>query len=85
LPADIKGRNVLTYLLKGPLEKSGVNREELIQFFLLLAKGRLSRNELVGAVTGQADNPVSQRTIAGRTSYQHATDTNTTYATPRKR
>ena len=58
LPADIKGRNALTYLLKGPLEKSGVNREELIQFFLLLAKGRLSRNELVGAATGQADSPV---------------------------
>ncbi len=62
LPADIKGRNALAYLLKGRLGKNGTNREELIQFFLLLAKGRLSRNDLMGAVTGQAEMTAQQTT-----------------------
>jgi len=42
LPADIKGRNVLTYLLKGPLEKSRGQSRGVIQFFLLLAKAAVT-------------------------------------------
>ncbi|MBI5437148.1 MAG: hypothetical protein HY937_08605 [Nitrosomonadales bacterium] len=60
LPADTKERNVLAYLLKGRLGKSGVNREELLQFYLLLGKGRLSRSDLMGVITGQAGTPVMQ-------------------------
>src|SRR5574340_1595920 len=55
LPADIKERNALDFLLKGRLGRSGANREELLQFYLLLGKGRLSRNNLMDVLTGQAE------------------------------
>jgi len=58
LPADIKERNALNFLLKGRLGGSAANREELLQFYLLLSKGRLSRNDLMNVLTGQADIPV---------------------------
>lgn len=60
LPADIKERNALDFLLKGRLGRSGANREELLQFYLLLSKGRISRNDLMGVLTGQADIPAMQ-------------------------
>lgn len=55
LPADINERNALAYLLNGQLGGSGTNREELFQFYLLLGKGRLSRNDLMSVLTGQVD------------------------------
>src|SRR5574340_18266 len=58
LPADIKERNALAYLLKGRLGRSGANREELLQLYLLLGKGRLTRNDLMDVVNGQSDIPV---------------------------
>jgi class 3 adenylate cyclase/DNA-binding transcriptional MerR regulator len=58
LPADIKERNALAYLLKGQLGRSGANREELLQFYLLLGKGRLSRNDLMDVLSGHAGAPV---------------------------
>lgn len=61
LPADIKERNALTYLLKGRLGREGGNREELLQFYLLLGKGRFSRNDLMNILTGQADATPKQR------------------------
>lgn len=61
LPADIKERNALTYLLKGRLGREGANREELLQFYLLLGKGRFSRNDLMNILTGQADATPKQR------------------------
>ncbi|MBY0575196.1 MAG: hypothetical protein K2P67_01160 [Gallionellaceae bacterium] len=60
LPADIKNHNALVYLLKGRLGKNITNREELIQFHLRLCKGRLSRNDLMGVLTGQADTQPMQ-------------------------
>lgn len=57
LPADIKERNALDFLLKGRLGRSGANREELLQLYLLLGKGRLSRNNLMDVLTGKADLP----------------------------
>jgi class 3 adenylate cyclase/DNA-binding transcriptional MerR regulator len=60
LPADIKERNALDFLLKGRLGRSGANREELLQFYLLLGKGRLSRNGLMDVLTGKSDIPVMQ-------------------------
>jgi adenylate cyclase len=61
LPADIKERNALTYLLKGRLGREGANREELLQFYLLLGKGRFSRNDLMNILTGRADATPRQR------------------------
>jgi len=61
LPADIKERNALSYLLKGRLGRDGANREELLQFYLLLGKGRFSRNDLLNVLTGQADVTPKQR------------------------
>jgi adenylate cyclase len=55
LPADIKDRNALSYLLKGRLGRNGSNREELLQFYLLLGKGRYSRNDLMNILNGQSD------------------------------
>lgn len=60
LPSDIKDRNALTYLLKGKMGRSGANREELLQFYLLLGKGRFSRNDLMSVLTGQADKTTRQ-------------------------
>jgi len=54
LPADIKERNALAYLLKGRLGRGGTNREKLLEFYLLLGKGRLSRNDLMNML----DTPV---------------------------
>jgi adenylate cyclase len=34
LPADIKDRNALAYLLNGSLGQNGANREELLQFYV---------------------------------------------------
>ena len=61
LPADIKDRNALTFLLKGRLGRKGANREELLQFYLLFGKGRFSRNDLTKILTGQADATIKQR------------------------
>lgn len=61
LPADIKERNALSYLLKGRLGRDGANREELLQFYLLLGKGRFSRNDLMNILTGQTDATPKQR------------------------
>lgn len=61
LPADIKDRNALTYLLKGRLGRDGANREELLQFYLLLGKGRFSRNDLMNILTGQVIATPKQR------------------------
>ena len=55
LPADIKERNALAYLLNGRLGRNGANREELLQFYLLLGKGRFSRNDLMNILSGQSD------------------------------
>jgi class 3 adenylate cyclase/DNA-binding transcriptional MerR regulator len=55
LPADIKDRNALSYLLNGSLGKNGANREELLQFYLLLGKGRFSRNDLMNILSGKAE------------------------------
>lgn len=61
LPADIRERNALSYLLKGRLGRDGANREELLQFYLLLGKGRYSRNDLMNILTGQAEATPKQR------------------------
>lgn len=55
LPADIKDRNALSYLLNGRLGRNGANREELLQFYLLLGKGRYSRKDLMNILSGQPD------------------------------
>ncbi len=60
LPADIKDRNVLMYLLKGRLGKNIANHEELLQFYLQLGKGRFSRNELMAVLNGQFNAPYMQ-------------------------
>lgn len=60
LPADTKERNALAYLLKGRLDRSGANHEELLQFYLKLGKGRFSRNDLMNVLTGKADAPAMQ-------------------------
>jgi len=67
LPADIKDRNALSYLLNGKLGRNGENREELLQFYLMLDKGRLSRNDLLNIATGHADELPGQtdQTLAG--------------------
>ena len=57
LPADIKERNALAYLLKGRLDKSGANHEELLQFYLKLGKGRFSRSDLMNVLAGKTDAP----------------------------
>ncbi len=60
LPPDIKDRNALDFLLKGRLGKSGSNREQLLQFYLLLGKGRFSRSELIDKLACQSGVPGSQ-------------------------
>ncbi|MFZ2301494.1 MAG: adenylate/guanylate cyclase domain-containing protein, partial [Gallionella sp.] len=60
LPADTKERNALAYLLKGRLDRSGANHEELLQFYLKLGKGRFSRNDLMNVLTGKGDAPAMQ-------------------------
>lgn len=60
LPAGIKDHHALIYLLKGRLGKNDTSREELIQFHLQLGKGRLSRNDLMGVLTGRANIPARQ-------------------------
>jgi class 3 adenylate cyclase len=57
LPADTKERNALAYLLKGRLDGSGANHEELLQFYLKLGKGRFSRGDLMSVLSGQAGAP----------------------------
>lgn len=63
LPADISERNALNFMLKGKLGRNGANREELLQFYLMLGKGRFSRNDLMSVLTGQAD--ASTRQLVG--------------------
>ncbi len=63
LPADIKERNALDYLLKGKLGRSGANREELLQSYLLMGKGRLSRNDLMDVLTGHSNTPAMQEGV----------------------
>ena len=60
LPADIKDRNALSYLLHGSLGRNGANREELLQFYLLLGKGRYSRNDLMNIMSGNAETAPRQ-------------------------
>lgn len=60
LPADTKERNALAYLLKGRLDRSGANHEELLQFYLKLGKGRFSRNDLMNVLSGHAGAPAMQ-------------------------
>ena len=60
LPADTKERNALAYLLKGRLDGSGANHEELLQFYLKLGKGRFSRSDLMNVLTGKADASAAQ-------------------------
>lgn len=55
LPSSIKEHNALVYLLKGQLGRNIASHEELIQFHLRLAKGRISRDDLMGALTGRAN------------------------------
>jgi class 3 adenylate cyclase/DNA-binding transcriptional MerR regulator len=57
LPADIKERNALVYLLKGRYGNDVANREALLQFHLMLGRGRLTRNDLMGILTNQAKMP----------------------------
>src|SRR3989338_8610158 len=57
LPADTKERNALAYLLKGRLDRSGANHEELLQFYLKLGKGRFSRSDLMNVLAGKTDAP----------------------------
>jgi len=54
LPADIKDRNALAYLLNGRLGRNAANREELLQFYLQSGKGRISRNDLISILNGQS-------------------------------
>jgi len=61
LPADIKDRNALTYLLQGRLGRNGANREELLQFYLQLGKGRFTRNDLMNILTGKPETSPRQR------------------------
>ena len=61
LPADIKERNALAYLLKGKLGRNGANREELLQFYLQLGKGRFSRNDLMNILSGESDTTPPRR------------------------
>jgi len=68
LPADIKERNALAYLLKGRLDRSGANHEELLQFYLKLGKGRFSRNDLMNVLTGHTDAQAMQ---AGESAKSH--------------
>jgi class 3 adenylate cyclase/DNA-binding transcriptional MerR regulator len=56
LPGDIKERNALVYLLKGKYGQNPANREALIQFHLMLGKGRLTRNDLMGVLSAQANS-----------------------------
>jgi adenylate cyclase len=60
LPGDIKERNALAYLLKGDLGQLPVNREAILQFHIMLSRGRLSRDDLIGLVSSHlapADKP----------------------------
>lgn len=65
LPANIKDRNILSFLLKGEAGKNADNQEGLLRFFLLLGKGRLSRIDLMGVLkgvhTGKAAMPADSR------------------------
>jgi adenylate cyclase len=54
LPSDIKERNALVYLLKGMYGHNPPNREALVQIHLMLGRGRLTRNDLMGFLTQQA-------------------------------
>jgi adenylate cyclase len=59
LPSDIKERNALVYLLKGMYGQGQSNREALVQIHLMLARGRLTRNDLMGFLTQQAQTQIS--------------------------
>ncbi len=61
LPADIKERNALAYLLKGRFGRNGANREELLEFYLMLGKGRFSRNDLRNMLNGHTEATPKQR------------------------
>lgn len=54
MPSDIKERNALVYLLKGQYGRAAANREALVQTHLMLARGRLTRNDLMGFLNSQA-------------------------------
>ena len=56
LPANIRDRNILSFLLKGEAGKNSENQEGLLRFFLLLGKGRLSRIDLMGVLKGRHTN-----------------------------
>lgn len=59
LPSDIKERNALVYLLKGAYGQEPANREALVQIHLMLARGRLTRNDLMGFLTQQAQTQLA--------------------------
>ena len=59
LPSDIKERNALVYLLKGMYGSAPANREALVQIHLMLGRGRLTRNDLMGFLTQQAQTLAS--------------------------
>lgn len=61
LPSDIKERNALVYLLKGAYGVAPANREALVQIHLMLARGRLTRNDLMGFLTQQAQTLASSQ------------------------
>jgi class 3 adenylate cyclase len=50
LPGDIRERNALSYLLKSDLGQPAINREAILQFHIMLSKGRLSRNDLLNLI-----------------------------------
>jgi adenylate cyclase len=60
LPAVIKDRNVLSFLLKGEAGRNADNQEKLLQFILRVSRGRLSRVDLMGVLKGQHNSPAMQ-------------------------
>ncbi|MGA8864692.1 MAG: adenylate/guanylate cyclase domain-containing protein [Gallionella sp.] len=73
LPADIKDRNALSYLINGRLGRNGANREELLQFYLLLGKGRFSRDDLMNILSGKAGIPTGNAEEALAQVYPNGT------------
>lgn len=61
LPGDIKERNALAYLLKGSLGQLPTNREAILQFHIMLSKGRLSRKDLMRLLAQPDFNDASQQ------------------------
>ncbi len=73
LPANIRDRNILSFLLKGEAGKHAENQEGLLQFFLLLGKGRLSRVDLMGVLKGQHANKTTMPADSQQDAYTQGT------------